>query len=84
MAKKQENLEKGCELLKNERELIHSCIKNVNKQFQSHTEETVGYFSSPYDRLSSLESRFHNIQLKIIEYNIRNKKDDQRPQWRYC
>ena len=44
----------------------------------NHIQKKLGYFSSPYDRLSSLKSRFHNIQLKIIEYNTCNKKDDQR------
>ena len=78
MSKKQEELEKEYELLKKEKELIHLCIKNVNKQVQSLTEETVGYFASRYERLSSLEIRFNDVQLKIIKYNARNKRDDQK------
>ena len=67
MTKKQEELDKEYEVLKNKRELIHACIKNINKQVQSLTEETVGYFASRYERLPSLEIRFNDVQLKIIE-----------------
>ena len=77
MVKKQEELEKEYVVLKNERELIHTCIENIYIQVQLLTEENVGYFASKYERLSSLEIRFNDVQLKIIEYNTRNKRDDQ-------
>ena len=78
MAKKREGLEKEYEVLKNERELIQACIENIHNQVQSLTGETVGYFASRYERLSSLEIKFNDVQLKIIEYNERNKRDDQK------
>ena len=78
MVKKQEQLEKEYEVLKNERELIHACIKNINKQVQSLTDETVGYFTSRNERLLSLEIKFNDVQLKIIEYKSRNKRVDQK------
>ena len=71
-------MEKEYEVLKNERKLIHACIKNVHKCVQLSAEETVGYFASMYKRLSSLKSRFDNVQLKIIEYNTRNRRGDQK------
>ena len=77
MAKKQEEFEKEYEVLKNERKLIHKCIENLHKYVQLPAEETVGYFASRYERLSSLEIRFNDVQLKIIQYNARNKRDVQ-------
>ena len=71
-------MEKEYEVLKNESKLIRTGIENLHKYIQLPAEETVGYFSSRYDRLSSLEIRFNSVQLKIFEYNARSKRDDQK------
>ena len=61
MAKKQDRLEREYELLKNERELIQTCIENIHNQVQSLIGEIVGYFASRYERLSFLENRFNDV-----------------------
>ena len=71
-------MEKEYKVLKKERKLIQTCIENIHNQVQSLAEEIVGYFASRYERLSSLQIRFNDVQLKIIEYNARNKRDDQK------
>ena len=78
MVKKQDQLEKEYKVLKNERKLILTCIENLHKYVQLPAEETIGYIAPRYERLSSLEIRFNDVQFKIIEYNAHNKRDAQK------
>ena len=76
MAKSQEALTRECEILSNERNILETAIKHIHSHAELLTQDKVETFSVRHDTLLDLEKRFCQLQIRIIEFNSRNKFEE--------
>ena len=76
MSKSKEALTREYEILHNERNLVRTAIENMHDRIKLVTKDTISNFTSRYENLSNLKSKFNEIQSKVIEFNSRIKLED--------
>ena len=76
MSKSKDTLTREYEILNNERNLVRSAIESMHDRIKSLTKDTISNFTSRYENLLNLKSKFNDVQSKIIEFNARSKFED--------